>query len=290
MKRKNVSGESAEAVAAGAHAARLAGDGVAEAAADPLRQDSAVEGVAGKEADQGSADGAEDGASTRPAPALPWMRVPFAIEGSASVPLESVRGLQESLRDGLQDGADMQFRAYILIYFVSIHGDRQLCRLSSVPLLQLQWALHAPAAFSTSRRIYSLCSLRITPDDDLCTAQPVLRSSSRCKLRPGSSWRAAAARWARSGCASVRTFCVPSTRLLQGAGVIAPSVHRRMTSRVTFLPEVTCLRSGGHLLAAGARPVHQRPHRLGEDAGLCAAGAVVPRRVRCRRNGTAYYL
>ncbi len=44
-------------------------------------------------------------APTRSAPTLPWMRVPIAIEGGASVPLADVKGLQPELASALQKGS-----------------------------------------------------------------------------------------------------------------------------------------------------------------------------------------
>lgn len=42
--------------------------------------------------------------ASRGIPALPWMRVPLAIEGGAAVPLHAVRGLQPCIVSGMTDG------------------------------------------------------------------------------------------------------------------------------------------------------------------------------------------
>lgn len=61
-----------------------------------------------KQADSGQVAGsrgpAQPDAPTRCAPTLPWMRVPIAIEGGATVPLAEVKGLHPQLDGALQAG------------------------------------------------------------------------------------------------------------------------------------------------------------------------------------------
>ena len=47
---------------------------------------------------------AQPDAPTRSAPMLPWMRVPIAVGGGASVPLAEVKGLQPQLSNALEAG------------------------------------------------------------------------------------------------------------------------------------------------------------------------------------------
>ena len=111
MKRKLLSPNGAEAAAVAA--ACSTEDGHAAAAPDALQQISDAEATAGREAaGHHRSEGEEEDPVVRSAPTLPWMRVPLAIEGGASVPLEVVLGLQECLRDGLRDGAALRLTLY----------------------------------------------------------------------------------------------------------------------------------------------------------------------------------
>ena len=47
---------------------------------------------------------AQPDAPARSAPMLPWMRVPIAVGGGASVPLAKVKGLQPQLSNALEAG------------------------------------------------------------------------------------------------------------------------------------------------------------------------------------------
>lgn len=78
------------------------------------RQDPLTAGEASESGDEEKKDisrGEDEGGSphnadqaSRGVPALPWMRVPLAIEGGAAVPLNAVRGLQPCIISGMVDG------------------------------------------------------------------------------------------------------------------------------------------------------------------------------------------
>lgn len=57
---------------------------------------------------------AQRAAPARSAPMLPWMRVPIAIEGGASVPLADVRGLHPQLAAAMQSGESHVMRVHII--------------------------------------------------------------------------------------------------------------------------------------------------------------------------------
>jgi hypothetical protein len=106
--------------------------------AKAVKQDGA-EGPAGKEygakQDKNRLQFGQGGAAppSRDAPALPWMRMPMAIEGGADTPLTEVCGLQSCLQRGLINGGAHRFSAcpasaeVVILQFISSAGRALSC-------------------------------------------------------------------------------------------------------------------------------------------------------------------
>lgn len=103
---------------------------------------------------------AQRDAPARSAPTLPWMRVPIAVGGGASVPLAQVKGLHPQLCTALEAGTSPSLAAQGLHVCLSC---KTYCHRRSFHLALVPW-------------------------------QVASRSSFRSKQRRGASWPAATAR------------------------------------------------------------------------------------------------